>query len=409
MPEILRYAGFGKESSYGVGVPAQFHIDPTAISMDSPSDPNMEYIGGMGRMPNKFAPGMYITSGGVEFAGDISTLYYIMWLALGTKVTSAAGITPVTGEAIGSTDSNGNLSGTLANTQVNPGTVAIYDSNPTQVLEDNGAGALVEVGASGASGIIDYETGDFVIRNSTVSDAHTADYDHGEYVHTINPTPNVAMPSFTLRAGKDVFEQVFLGAVINSLGITVEREWMNISLDLLGSKDQNATLEAKEDLKLVAEHPVPFHKVCLWQADYGGSLSDISADVDSLTINIVNNASVEEGVGLCSRFPQKAFTGALDITGEIVLDFETLDYLQDFWGGTTEPTDDSTKKVFRVTMDAGGFGDATLDFYQAYFQSVAKQPSGRDRLKQTLTFKCLWDPLAADIMQAVFNNLQNYS
>lgn len=80
MPNVLRYAGFKKEESYGVrgtGEPA-FHVDIASASLDTPSDVHMVYSGGLGKSARTFRPGFYSPAGNVVYAFDIDTIANVL-------------------------------------------------------------------------------------------------------------------------------------------------------------------------------------------------------------------------------------------------------------------------------------------------------------------------------------------
>ena len=85
MARILRYAGFKNESSYGVRISgdATVHVDIASASLDSPSDVNLIYGGGLGKSARTYRPGYYHPEGDVVYAFDISTISMALRWALG--------------------------------------------------------------------------------------------------------------------------------------------------------------------------------------------------------------------------------------------------------------------------------------------------------------------------------------
>jgi hypothetical protein len=205
--------------------------------MDSPAEPFINYEGGIGRAPTRFVPGVYISAGAPEMAVGVSTLWYWLMLALGSLTTdtdiAASSVTDVDDEALGSTDADGDISETIANTPVNPGqfvldnntpvpvaadngfgkiypltladdeggaqfltgaaettlsgtlakkpiaplTFFLEDDNPTVVAEDNGHGKIItSAGGSTEIGTIDYQTGEFTLSGLQVATQYTCDY-----------------------------------------------------------------------------------------------------------------------------------------------------------------------------------------------------------------------------------------
>jgi len=333
----LRYLGLALENTYGEDVSdADLHIDITGASLDSPSEPFIQYEGGIGRMPANAIPGPYAPSGGAEFAASISSLAYLLHLALGVSAIDSTNVSSVSDEdhstGVGETE----LDFTLASFPVIQGSFELNDGVATQYAHDDGWGKIVEDASSGISGWINYATGEVHLEGLTESTTYEADYDTGYYIHTITPALGNDIPSFNAFVGKDIFEHKFLGCIINSLDFSVEQELANMAIDVVSKIDQKETIKALEDLLLTSnchgERQKSFADVQLKVGDFGGALSDISAKVRALAMTISNNGSTEDNIGLNSRFPQDGTVEGLVISGTMTLQFESTQYLEDFWG-----------------------------------------------------------------------------
>jgi len=409
MAEIRRYVGVGKEAVFGTPVAEQFHLDVTAISLDSPDDPNLNYEGGIGRMQSIVVPGPYIPAGGVECAGDLSTLYYLMWILLGNKVTTDN--TSSTGtETLGNPDANGDLNASFAETgPVVPGSIIIEQPSGTQVAHDDGFGRIVEDASSGVSGRVDYGAKTISMSGLTPVTAVITDYDYGTFEHIITPTDDVENLFATLRCGKDVFEHGFTSCGFNSLGLAVEREFLNVSLDVMAQKDFKDTLKTKAQLKFIPERPMAFHQVSFKWADYAATQNFINCQVKGLALDIANNSDYEGGLGIGSRFPCEGYQGNLEITGQLQLKFASTDVLEDFWGDSAGASDNpSVNKEATIVLDSP-YGDAELAMPKMNLTAVNLQPSGRDRLIQTVSFRALYDQISDSIITGTFNVPTNFS
>lgn len=409
---VIRYLGLAKESTYGTDPgDAVVDFDVASLSLDSPSEPFITYEGGLGRMPARVIPGAYVPAGGAEFPAVITEAAYLLNLLLGDTTTVSTGVSSVSAETLATGVGETEKQFTLAQSPVIQGTFVLDDVG--QVAHDDGFGNIVQDAASGIAGWIDYANGIVYMTGLTASTSYSADYDYKDtdwIVHTITPVSGNVMPSFTAYAGKDIFEHIFVGCVLNQIDIAVEQELVNLTLDIQASKDSKGTIRAIEDLKLDVcrgERPRVFHDVQLKICDYGGSLADISADVRSLNLTINNNATTEENIGLNSRFPADGTAGALDINGTMTLQFDSTEYKEDFWGGATEPTDDPVLKTMEITIDAGDWGNAVITLGRVLLQAVNIQPSGRDKLMQEITFQALWDCTEEEIITAVIRNLND--
>ena len=84
MANILRYAGFIKESQYGVRAAGDpFHVDIASATLDAPSDTNLIYGGGLGKSVRTYRPGYYSPSGNVVYAFDVETIGFILEMRSG--------------------------------------------------------------------------------------------------------------------------------------------------------------------------------------------------------------------------------------------------------------------------------------------------------------------------------------
>ncbi len=105
------------------------------------------------------------------------------------------------------------------------------------------------------------------------------------------------LKSFTARVGKDTFEHIFLGTVINKLGLSIENELLTGKIDFIGQKDKLGVLretlnEPDEDI-----YPLAFynHTIKL-------DTVDISPDTKSFSMDFDNGIKAEDGQGQGSRF-----------------------------------------------------------------------------------------------------------
>lgn len=83
MSEVLRYAGFGNEQTFGTPVPAQFHVDIQSASLDAPSGVETYYPGAIGRGLRTRRPGFYAPSGNIVYGWDIRTIAAMLRWTLG--------------------------------------------------------------------------------------------------------------------------------------------------------------------------------------------------------------------------------------------------------------------------------------------------------------------------------------
>lgn len=403
--KVLRYFGLGEESVFGTPVPALVHFDPAATNLDSPTDQLIKYTGGLGRRMRKVKGGPYISGGSIEFAGDISTLDLILYFLLGTRTTDATGQASVVAEPFSTGVGETILNITLANTKVVPNTV-IIDVAAALVAHDDGFGKIVEDASSGITGTIDYASGKVTLAGLIASTQYDFDYDHGFFVHTLSDLEDTELPSPTIRLGKDEFEHTFSGTMLSQLTLSVDREFLNLSMDIVAGKDIKDTIQAKSALKLVVEEPIPFHKMDLSIGPQGGAVASVGAKVNSLELVINNNGSTEVGMGLNSRFPNAAFAGELEITGSAELRFEDTSHKEDFWGGAAAPSEDGPNpKEIQIDMEANNNGSAIFTLPRALYDSAPVVSSGRDKIVQPIAFTNFEDGTTEKIIEVIINNL----
>ena len=202
-------------------------------------------------------------------------------------------------------------------------------------------------------------------------------------LHEIWGSSDSFLPSFCARLGKDLFEHVFHGCGINSLQIQVEGEFVLATAEIIAAKDSRADIKDVTDLLLPDEYPLAFHEVT---AKLGGTAvgDDKSADIKSLTININNNLSAEDGRGIGSRHPYRLPAGERELTISKQLWYEDIEQLQTYRGGNDGPANAGTTETeLHITIDSGEFGNLVMSLPRFVYTNVQQQPSGRDELVQS--------------------------
>lgn len=88
MTQIYRYAGFAEETTYNEDpTPApDFYADIASASLDTPSDTELVYAGGISRGPRLHRPGYYSPAGNVVYADSVNTIARALRWALGGYV-----------------------------------------------------------------------------------------------------------------------------------------------------------------------------------------------------------------------------------------------------------------------------------------------------------------------------------
>lgn len=207
------------------------------------------------------------------------------------------------------------------------------------------------------------------------------------HLHEIYASNLIDLPSFTAELGKDAFEHVFTGCVMDTLGLAIGDGLCTATMGIKARKDEKATLKAPAALTLPTGYPLSFYEVT---ASLGGT--DISADVNALNVNIANSTSAERGRGIGSPYPARIPAGPRDLTNKATLKFADSTYYEKFWGGASGPVNaGATIEELSMWFMAA---DGMMQFYYptVYIESQQAQPSGRDEITQNVTWRALTDP-----------------
>lgn len=192
------------------------------------------------------------------------------------------------------------------------------------------------------------------------------------------------MRTATVRAGKDLFEQVFPGCAVGQLTITSDAQnFCMATADMQGGKDLHAPLEPVGELLLPDGYPLAFQDISI---SLNGE--DRSAKISRMELTINNNADAAGGVGHGRRYPRYIYAGELDIGLSLDIAFHDLTEKEKFWGepGATEPKDtDAYEEEGLITFDAGAHGSLAIALPRLNYTGVSIQPSGRERITQTVT------------------------
>jgi len=224
--------------------------------------------------------------------------------------------------------------------------------------------------------------------------------DAAPYTHIFTPSTKPLMDSFSAKIGKDIFEHIFLGNVIESIELEVESEWALMTVSTLGAKDKKGTLATTVDYTEGQLFTAPM-------ASLTKGATDKSAAINSLTLSIETGADIEGSQGFGSRFPTKAFRGSTVVEMEMELGFDSTEELLAFWGGADGPSS-TTIEEMNYTLS---FGD-NLDFiFPRVVYTSSEQPAeGREGIVQSLTARALYDDATGTgpIQISLTNDVESY-
>src|SRR5690606_23108175 len=184
------------------------------------------------------------------------------------------------------------------------------------------------------------------------------------YTHIFSPATTPLMHSFSAKIGKDIFEHIFLGNVVSSISLEVANEWALMTVSTVGAKDKKSTLEQNIEYTEGTYFTAPM-------ASLRKNNVDISASINSLSLSIETGANIEDSAGFGSRFPTKAFRGALVVNLEAELGFDSIEELIAFWGDNDGPSTTNINE-FSYTLS---FGDNLDLIFPRLVYTASGQPA----------------------------------
>lgn len=194
------------------------------------------------------------------------------------------------------------------------------------------------------------------------------------------------LESFTARLGKDHYEHVYTGCVLNTLALSASDGLATAAMGILAHHDEPDTIKDIETLLLPEKYPLAYHEVTACIADDDES----SALATRVTLNIGNNINVGAARVLGHRHPYKFRAGKRDITATITLYFESLDMMELFWGNATGPVGyEATVVPFELDFVYSATRHMNIKIPSAYIDSIKSAPRGVESLTQEITLHTL--------------------
>ena len=216
--------------------------------------------------------------------------------------------------------------------------------------------------------------------------------DNGLSRHHLWASDDADLPSLTVELGKDAFEHIFDGCVVDEFVLEVEDEFATVTLELIGRKDRKGTIKAVTDLSLPDEYPLAFVDSTI--AING---TDESAKLKSYTLTIANNIATDAGQRHGTRFPARLEATEREIGLEAELEFVDSEHLERVWGSSEGPSEEGPAEVeLELALDGGADGSATIELPRTLVHTVEAEVSGRDEVEQTITAAALVDTLTID-------------
>lgn len=202
--------------------------------------------------------------------------------------------------------------------------------------------------------------------------------------HEFYASQSKTLPSFTARVGKDTFEHVFLGTVINKMNLSVEDEVAVMKTDLLAKKDMKA------DIRPTLTEPSSVFPIAFYKVNVTIGSTDASSKIKSWELEYDNGVKEDSGRGLGSRFPYAFYTGDKSCSLTLKMKDESSSILEDFWGNNSGASEDSPT-TFEVvtTFDAGSAGTMTVKFPKCYYKKIDTSIKGAEPREPQVELGCL--------------------
>lgn len=236
-------------------------------------------------------------------------------------------------------------------------------------------------------------------------DADTNDY---QYEFSADPIERV-LPAGTFYVAKDQFVHRFDGAAVDELSISVDDEFAEVTASIVAQKDADDGEPESDitELKLPDSYPLAFHEVTVELGDKGDDIEERVAE--SVEISVANNIDTDEGISLGSRYLRKIIAGDLEVSAELEIAFDDTQDLEDFWGDTEGPSEEgSIEKEISIIFDSGDYGQLEITLPRTYIESLNLEPSGTDRLIQSISLTSLFDEEADSEIIATLDNDYEY-
>jgi hypothetical protein len=213
-------------------------------------------------------------------------------------------------------------------------------------------------------------------------------------LHEIYGTNSHTLKSFTVREGKDAFEQVFAGGVMNSIDLNVDvgTTIAKCNLGIIAGRDTEATLQDYASLTLRDANTKPLGTA---QATAYINSVDESTKFKSLRVAMTNGIDARSAQRFGSMFPQAGFIPTKrNIVFTCSLVFEDLTHKRLFWGAESGASTTGSIKVpmsLRLT-DPDGSRYLNICLPRAHLQSVKLPGRGTDTLVQDIVGRALISP-----------------
>lgn len=192
--------------------------------------------------------------------------------------------------------------------------------------------------------------------------------------HEFYAVPGYTPKSFTTRVGKDTFEHVFVGCVLNKFEVSMEDGLGTLKTDLIAQKDSKASLRSSLNTPDPDLYPLAF---------YNTTNKINSVDLTNVTqkwgLNFDNGMKAEEGQAFGSRFPYFFRRGGAAIELGVTVRDDSTTYLESLWGSSTGPINTASANFpVETKFDSSTFGNMTVSLPNCYYKETPTDVKGSD-------------------------------
>ena len=368
-----RYLGISEEVAFGFATDPIAYVDFLSASLDVPSEPFVFFEGAGSRGAVSVTSGPYIASGELQFAVDPANAAHFLKWAMGLYGRQGTDSSPPNTE--------------LASAAFVGDENIVVDSESGFAVDDyvqlnlGVYGDVVQIVALDAD-----SASPFAWATTPLIHPHAEDVEvkrvTSPFTHLFQPTKDNALPSFTVRVGKDVFEHVFTGVTIDRIAFNVERGFLTCTFGVLAQKDFKGPINA-------SPKSFPSTLYTFRQGSTFLSSVDISNQVEAFSLEVSNNLDSQSGVRMGSRFPREFHSNGVDVSGSLTLSFEDEDEYERFWGATTGAADIDPNFFTLEQWFTQGPNRMKLILGSAFWTQIATPVSGRGRISQEVQFKTI--------------------
>jgi len=249
------------------------------------------------------------------------------------------------------------------------------------------------------------------------SDGEGASASDARTFYELAATTATELPSYTIAIGRDDYEHIYAGQVIESISISASvGEYSMLTVNTIGAKQTSSTGALKTAVPTYTGDAAHFAKSFVnFDEAATSSAGGFSNLVQSIDFEIKTNRDIDNSYALsdetCIRVPP---TTIREVSGSMTFHKSLLSadategepYFDELMGATStnaqglsNPAGSTAAISVLFEVDATNY--IRFDFYKVHYEMPETSVSGRDSQTMTVNFQGLYDLGGADQMCAV--------